>query len=573
MPDRDEDRIVDQPPEGWQRWSLPNRGRVPASWASALRADPLLRSAAVVVDLSLGRGQRRIVLGPRSPAIGASVDGSQRAVLQAFQDEPELSESIGIGEPGPSGRTVAISVDGRLVEPGALVATGWPLAGRGEVSLVADGVSWDDRLVWCRGPMASGISFGRDEEFVDLTVDDPPIGGAEIPPWILDDERWPDIVDQSVGMRVPIVLGRGILPCPRVNHSEPIDSDGDGDEDIAAGARDEFVVCQGHGVTVQRVWIGGTAAVEGTDYEVHQGTDALALQVTTIRGLDPEATAQIDVEVHAKVVATALRDAGGARLDLGTLIRVLLHDYGGFSADRLSDRLFAEFRARLGAYGPDAATGLSIPRVVINEPAGALDYVANGLLQSFPYVSLVWDGAGIGPVVVDHRADPIVSLVRGRGLALGRPEGVRYKETPLSELRTAFALQFDFDPVEKTYGQIATRNRRNNALCELAAQAIGGDQVDSQRTSVVIADRASAEATLDWLCEHRCRPSYQVDLECLPKAWFVLRLGDTVLWTDSQVGFEAEKAIVVGRTWRRGAPELSLRIFPRLWRVGGGTEL
>lgn len=567
MPDRDEDRLVDDPPEGWARFSIVNRGRTPAGWATALRRDPMLRTAAVVVDLSMGRGQRRIVLGPMAVNVDAGLDGQTRAIRQAMLEEPELQESLQIGEPGPSSRSSAVSVDGRLVGPAALVATGWPLAGRGEVSLVAEGVSWDDRLVWIRGTMASGVQWGLDEEFVDVTVDDPPIGGAEIPPWILDAERWPDIVDQSVGQRVPIVIGRGILPCPRVDHSEGIDNDGDGANDIAPGTRDEFVVCYGTDVTVERVWIGGTAAEETIDYTVHQGTDSIDLPVTTIRGVSNR-SAQLDNEVHAKVVETVT-----AGLNLGTLIRRVLHDYGGFAADRLSDRLFAEFSARAGAYGPNTSTGLSIPRVVVNEPAGSLDYVANGLLESYPYVSLVWDGAGIGPVVVDHRADPVAALTRGRGYVLGRQAGARYRETPISELRTGFSLQWGYDPVQRTYAQVSFRNRMNNALCELAAQVIGADQVDGGRSSVTITDSASANASLDWLCEHFCRPAYDVDLDCFPQAWFAIRLGDTVTWTDDQVDFEAEKAIVTGRSWSRGHVTLSLRVFPRIWRVGGGTQI
>jgi hypothetical protein len=567
MPDRDEDRLVDDPPEGFARFTIANRGRVPASWATALRRDPQLRSAAVVVDLSMGRGQRRIVLGPKSPTVAAGLDGQTRAVHQSMIDEPELEESLEIGEPGPAGRSVAISVDGRLVGAADLIGTGWPLAGRGEVSLVADDVSWDDRLVWVRGTMASGVSFGRDEEAVDLTVDDPPIGGSEIPPWILDDERWSNIVDQSVGARVPLILGAGVTPCPRVDHSEGIDTDGDGIDDVAAGVHDDFLVCYGHGVTVNRVWVGGTANVEGTGYSVVQTADALELPVTLIRGLR-NASAQIDVEVHAKVTQTST-----AGLTLATLIRTILHDYGGFGGDRLSDRLFAEFAARAGNYGPDTSTGLSIPRVVVNEPTGALDFVASGLLESYPYVSLVWDGSGIGPVVVDHRSDPVDALARGRGYVLDRPNGTRYKETPISDLRTTFSLQYGYDPVQRTYTGIALRNRRNNALCELAAQVIGGDQVDGQRTSITIQDSASAEASLDWLCEHRCRPSYDVDFECLPIAWFKLRLGDTVLWTDSDVGFNAEKAIVTGRSWSHGMVTITIRVFPRIWKVGGGTTL
>lgn len=561
--DRDESRIYSDAEQYLARWSITNRGRVPRTWYAALKADPLLRTAAVVVDLSLAAGQRRLLLGPKYLVLGTGMDNTRRSVMAEMIEEPDLTESITIGEAGPQGRSVAVSVSGRLVKPKDVLASGWPMAGRGEVSLVADGVSWDDRLIWIRGPMSGGVQFGRDSEFIDITINDPPATGSEIPPWVLDTDRWSALPSSSVGERVPIIIGKGITPCPRVDITAISDTD---DPDYPGGTNNEFLVCYGYSVTVEDVWISGTL-VPSSYYTILQTTDGLGLTVTTIRfNASYSAAADSNAEVHARVEAST----NSASLDLAGGIRIVLRDYGGFIGDRVSERLFAEASSRSAAFGPPS-TGIRAPRIVINQASGAIEYVSGGLLGSYPYMSLAWDGAGIGPVAIDHRAPPVTSLTRDVYPMLGRPEGVRYQETPMSELRTSFALRYDYQAVRDTYSAVVTRNRNNNALCALAAAAIGSDQADPQRDSVTIDDSATAGFVMDWLCEHFCRPAYDVQVDAYPAAWFLLRLGDTITWTDDHAGFSDVKAIVTGRTWSHGKVTITLRCFPRLWNVGGGS--
>jgi hypothetical protein len=552
MPDRDERQFRPEPDQFWTRWSLTNRGRLPASWATVLASDPLLTGARVVVDLALGGGARRVLLGPTGWDATAGVGGDSRLVAGELADEPVLDEALTVGEAGPSGRSIALSVAGRLVAADELLRLGLPLAGRGEVSLLAPGVSWDDRLVWLRGPLRGGVQFGHRDEFVDLSVEDPVVGEAEIPPWILDSDRWPNIPSSSVGQRVPIVVGRGFGPCPRIDSSN-------------GGTEDDFVVAYGWGLEVEQVYVAGTLATLTTDYTVEEVKDGLGLPVTVIR-LAAGAGSDEFAEVHAKVAESADRRRG---LDLPAAVRRLLHEYGGFSADRLSDRLFAECQARVAAFGPATGTG-SVPRVCVNQPVGSLEFVST-MLESYPYLSIVWDGAGLGLVASDHRATPCASLERGVYPIAERVEGGRYSETGLDDLRTAFTLRTQYNPVSDRFALVGLRRPSNNALCAMAQSLLGVDQAEGELTSVHIADASTQAFVLDWLVEHRCRLAYEVEVNAYPLAWFFLRLGDTVRWTDDDAGLSAAPAIVVGRTWSRGLVTIRLRVYPQTNRVGGSS--
>jgi hypothetical protein len=108
-------------------------------------------------------------------------------------------------------------------------------------------------------------------------------------------------------------------------------------------------------------------------------------------------------------------------------------------------------------------------------------------------------------------------------------------------------------------------------LCAMAQSLLGVDQAEGELTSVHIADASTQAFVLDWLVEHRCRLAYEVEVNAYPLAWFFLRLGDTVRWTDDDAGLSAAPAIVVGRTWSRGLVTIRLRVYPQTNRVGGSS--
>lgn len=553
--DRDEQQIYSAAYDWWSRWGSRQAARVSAAWAEALRVDPLLRSARVVVDLSLGGGQVRVLVGPAFAVAAAGRAGGPRRVHGELLSEPVFSESIEPGQGGLERRSVSVSVSGRLIAPAAVLATGRPLAGHGEVSLLADGMGWDDRLVWLRGPVSKGVTFGRDDEIVDLTISDPSLAGRVVPPWVLDVERWPNLPETSVGERVPIVIGDVILPCLRVNSTDE-------------GGDDRFLVAHGHGgLQLTTAWVRAgdeTRAVVDASGALIETEDAEHLPVTLVEfaGGPASVVAEIDVEVFVAVMSS---DDDLLGLTLLEAVRRLLRDY---DPGRESPRLFSEAAARVAQAG---AAGGSYPGLAINDSAGLYDYVGNDVFSDHPYLSLAWDGAQVGPIAVDHRAPPVASLRPGVYPVLGRVDGGRYEESPTDDLRTSFVIRYDYTPVSDVWRGAQTRNPGNNALCAAAAALLEGEQVAEDIEALSIRDDASAAYVLDWLCEHFARVSYTVEVECYPVAWFLLRLGDTVRWTDPDVGWEDVQAIVVGRTRDRVGVVITLRIYPSS-RTGGGSR-
>lgn len=543
--DRDERGTYAAAYDWWARWSGDQRGRIPPGWDTVLRDDPLLRTARVVVDLVLAGGQRRVLLGPAFAHVAAGRDGISRRVHGELADEPALTEQVTPGEGGLARRSVSVSVSGRLVRPGAILGTGWPIAGRGEVSLLCEGMSWDHRLVWLRGPVSGGVAFGRDDEFVDLSISDPALASTTIPPWVLDAERWADIDESAVGDRVPIMVGRAILPCPRVD-----------------SAPDTFLICYGaRSYVLDSAWINGVLDA-GPIGVIEETTDALNLPVTTIRF--PTGAGGENDEIHVQVAESAANLVG---LTLLEGVRRVVEDH---DAGRASARLFGEAAARCAQFGP--ASGGSVPSLVVNDACSLYDWIGNDVFGDHPYLSLVWDGTQVGPVAIDHRSDPVASLGPGVYPVIARAAGARYAEQPIEDLRTGFVLRWNYSPVRDVWREATVRNPANNTLCAMAAAVLDGPSEDRAIEALSIRDEASAGFVLDWLCEHRCRIWYETEVDAYPSAWFSLRLGDALAWTDADVGLADAPALVLARTWQRGVVRLGIRVYPRTWNVGGGSR-
>lgn len=575
MADRDE-------PEGhaaiaadWARWSLTVRGRIPASWRRQLAIDPMLKQARVAIDVVLGRGHRVLASIDRFDL--QSQDGEIRAYQPLLMSEPDLEQTVSIGTADPAARSVDFSVPGFVARVDDVLASLWPIAGQGEVSLICPGMVWEDRIVHVRGPLDGPIRFGDRDEIVDLGVVDPQIASREIPLWSLDATRFVDLgaVDEdeesanfgqlllgsSVGLRVPLVVtGSYARPCPRVKASFG-----------GAIARDHFLVGHGH-LTVSEFWLDGVPSAQELLLDMGGTGQAEILHTHDLRSLP---VTLIDIQGNAgasdltvSVSATADRE----RLSIIPALRVLLRDYAGLGSDRLSARLLSEAEAKAGDGGGGDGTGRTSPLVYVNEPARALDYLSQNLLREFPFVSLAWDGPAIGPVVIDHRADPVFDMAEGVYPIFGRVASGRYEVNPSSGLRTSFSLRHSYDPVYDIYRGIAVRNPQNSNLCAMAYSIVDGDQPHEQIDAQAIYDTPTAEYTVDWLVEHLSRPYLSLTIEAAPIAWLMFRPGDTVRWSDPGVGLDLQKAIITRMSWSAGAVEIALRVYPSLFTaVGGGS--
>lgn len=566
MSDRDERRAAAESITAWERWSLLARGRVPPSWLTHLRSDPLLRRTRVVADLVVGRSAR--ITAATTGLAATSLDGRRISANSVLATEPDLDDSINPGDAQPVARRVSLSVDGQAVRPSAVLATGWPMAGRGEVSLLADGMQWEDRLVHVRGPLTGGVQFGIDKETVSLSVSDPSIASTEIPPWIIDTTRFSGIsgtvageeyTAQANGQRIPICVGSAKrVPCPRV--------------DLAALGVDHFdlfLVSYGR-TTVSSVWVDGVLASSG--YTAIQTTDAQGLPVTVLSFTVGAA------DQTSQVYATFSESDPDVDRSLIASIAMVLRDFAKLGSDRISDRLIAEAGVRYADVGA-SPSGRSSPRWFLNRPTSVMNAITE-LLAEYPMVSMAWDGPALGPVVVDHRADPVAILVSGTYPVLGRAKGAQYEERSSAEWRTRFAIRYDYDALRDLWGGIDTRDGDTSTLCAMALQALDGvDQPMDQVDALTIGDAATAASSLDWWVEHLARPSWEVAVDCYPEVWLTLRVGDPVRWTDAAMGLTAEEAVVVGRRWHRGddgpTVELTLWVWPAFLKrtgTGGGSR-
>lgn len=533
--------------EDWQRWSTTARGRVPASWAAELRRDPLLTRARVVVDVVFGREHR--VIASSSPMRCSTLGGQIREVVPWLvgDAEPDLSEDVEPGNAEPSGRSIAFTLPGDLVKPLRLRQRRRPFVGYGEVSLAFHGMLWEDRIVHVRGPCSGRILAGDDDEPVQFTISDPTVGGAAIPAWVLDTTRWDELASTSKGERVPLVVGIGRVPCLRVRTS-------------VGGGNDDFLV--GYGTLVaDAVLLEGVANANSSTVTT---TDGRGLPVTLLRWTNSDAVADF-ASVYARVHA-----ADAATLGMFGAMKKILRDFGRVDPSRISDRLFADAETRAGTVGISSGSRTS-PLIVINEPVGALEYITGTLCQDYPWISIGWDGPGVGPIVVDHRSKPVAKLAVGTYPLLGRAEGALYEWLPTDDLVTRVVLRYDYQPALDVYDEIEYRGPRNSDLCAEALR-IRGEEREVTIDAVTIGDASTAAYTADWIVEHLSRPACDVVVDAYPTAYFTLRVGDPVRWTDPDHGMDDEEAILVSRRWSSGHVELALRIWPKVWQGMTGAS-
>lgn len=537
------------PSVDWTRWSSVALGRVPPEWLSALRADPLLRRARVVVDLVFG-GELRVTAhaGPE-PLSSASRDGRRVRAAPDLLEEPELEERLEVGQAAPQGRSISVQVPGRIVRAPSLLAAGRQVEAHGEVSLIVDGMTWENRLVFLRGPTTGGIQVAREDEDAELTVSDPQAQTRQIPAWILDATRFPELPANASGDRVPLIVGsaRG-TPCPRVASS-------------VGGGTDDFLVGYGD-LNVTRQWIQGASTSSGSEL---QTTDARGLPVTILRYV---AGASDD---FATINATCRERGAYQDRTVVDVVRRLLTMFGLLDATRLSDRMFAEAAVREPNTGIEDGGRVS-PRCCVNRPVPALNYVTENLLVDYPWCTLAWDGSGLGPVVVDFRLEPVAVLTVGQYPLAQRPDGARYEVGAVEDLVTSVAVRYDYDPVADAYEGVEVRDTETSTICATAARIIDGDSPAEDIDGLTIGNQATAAFTADWIVEHRSRQHLDVVVEAYPVCWLTLRLGDPVRFSDPEAPLTDEQAVVIGRKWSSGLVELTIRVWPRAWGdVGGGS--
>ncbi|MBU6287593.1 MAG: hypothetical protein KGS10_05470 [Chloroflexi bacterium] len=557
-----------------------NTLRIPTAtvWQNLAR-ERSMAEAVMVVDLRFGgsTGQVRVRVATM-PLRSVATDGTDHSALGALMDEPPLSADLRLGEATSSARSLTLTLDASALRPMRLIRSGLYLSGVAEVALEmldpdrpGSTLGYDQRLVVMRG-LIDGVRFGavqldvlngtesasspnrigRGVEIAELEVVDPrEVVQTRLPPWIVDSDgrRWATPHPSAIGQRYPwLVNGYTNIPAVRVTA-------------VAVGGND-FVFAYGTNWNVTSVRVNGVVYASGDlvyGWTQIQGTDGIGTPYSAIRF-----TVGATVWADSGAVHVTVQQA--AAVGVLEVIRQTLAVASPLGELGLNPRMFGESAARF-----DAIVGA--PQILANSGRGAseaaaLDWIEGGLLASYPMVSMAWEDGAYGPVVADWRLPPVAEFIVGTVPLLDRASLVQ--ASPVAEVWNEFLLRYDYDPLEDTYGAVASRNAQNSDLCA-ASQSLVGRRDAPVIESPYITDSGTANAVLDWLVTHRAQPSYLVEYEALGSAWLTVRRGDPVRLTDDDFGWVRERALVENTEYRTGRVVLRLRVFIHLVDVGGAA--
>jgi len=541
----------------FQKWDFGGHRRFSDFWTAEIEKDPCLRQLVMTFDLVFGiDGIARVASD--NVVVTSGTDSEERTYLAAIQQEPEITFSYTLGQSSASGRSLTLSVPTALVNPRSLISQGRLLAGFGEVALQVDGGDLDERFPLLIGDMDDGVTFNYDpdddnqSDFVEFAISDPVITADRgLPPWVLDSDRWEDIHDSAVGERCQIILG-GYDYVPLV----PVDTIGNS----------EWLVGYGHNMTVSTVYVNGTSVSAGDatyGWSVDEKTDFFDLPVTVIRftGSWSPSTEDFNEGVHVTVSTTSDAD------NLIDTIETLLLDYSPLGRRMVDMEAIALARAKLG----NLRTYVMINGSSGGESTTVFDFIENGLLSSFPMVSMAWTGSGYGPIVTDRRDGRIaLKLEPGSYPCISRASAV--SESARADLFNDFTLRYGYDLLNDTWTGVVTRNPDNSDLCRLSRELIGGRAVHDVIEAPYIKDESVAEYVIDWLVEHMGFPTYEVTYVCYPSVLFWLRLGDNIEVVDDHFGWTDETGTVEEIKYSRGAVLVKVRVWLRYYELSGGSR-
>jgi hypothetical protein len=241
--------------------------------------------------------------------------------------------------------------------------------------------------------------------------------------------------------------------------------------------------------------------------------------------------------------------------------------YTNIGNQGLNIRLFAEAAAKL-------MQAVGNPQVLLNgsdssSAANALDFIETGLLKSYPMVSMVWEDGAYGPIVTDYRSRPTAKFVVGAVPILDRVSEVQ--TSSVSDLYNGFIIRYNYDPLLDAYSGFVTRDRTNSDVCAYSETLVGRRDFEVLESPYII-DETTANFIADWLVTHYAIPSYLVEYEALPVAYFNLRRGDTILLTDDEFSWTEQRATIEAIEYRRGYCKLTLRVWARFVDLNGSAR-
>lgn len=536
-------RIRDRAAFGW----------LSEQWQQIIHDDPQMSRVRVTVEMVLGQ-DTVLRLSTDSLEVVSALTGETIAYLPQLQEEPEISRSYDLGDPGAEVEGVTVQFSAALVEPSRIISAGRLLAGFGEVCLQVPGGTYEERLVLLRGEITGGVTFGSDAEVMEVEISDPKItADLVVPPWVSSTDRHADIPEDWVGERYPLVFNAyQKIEAIRVTS----------DTGWPSGTSPSWLACYGHDSSITAVYVNGVEKASGSADYPWAEVDAVDLQGTPYKEIafSHVATTWDDSDsVHVSVTSDE-------NIHLIEIVRKLVQEFSVLGVRGSHQPLFAKARGML----PDLR-----PNVVINasnaaDEAGILSFIEGTLLESYPMVSMVWQNGRYGPIVTDYRTrKPVAELEAGVYPLIQRVSD--YQEIEKEEIFNSFTLRYAWDALAETFTGVATRDPSNDLTCRLSRDLAGPRTYDALE-SYFIQTSSEANYVIDWLVAHLARPSYYVEWQVHPWVLLFLTRGDSVWYTDPDVGWDSERAVVQSIARDSGGEvTLGLRIWPgtrRLYAAG-----
>jgi hypothetical protein len=544
-----------------------------AHTAGAVGAGFTLARAVMVVDIIIGaraHGVRaRVAVEPL--AIVDSATGIDHSAIGGLVAHPDFAEDYTLGNGASGARSVTITMDPSVLNPRKLIANGVLLHGFAEVSVhlrpMRGPAEWRDRVVLMRG-IVDGAKFGalfplpdspwlHGKELMELEIVDPrELCQTRLPAWVIgNSDRFTTPHSSAIGGRIPLALNSyNRIPAVRVTTNAV------GVQNFVVAAGTDWVVSTSTGVTVNGVVKTSGDATYG--WNKTEGQDSTGVRYTYINFTNG-ATAWSDSDaVHVTVTSESTVE----QLNVVKMIRELCVAYGAFGGSGVNDALFAVAESKL----PPA---LAVPKFLANAGGGGnagtlLDVIENAICESYPMISMVWQDGGYGPILTDYRTAPVMHLIVGAVPIIDR--GSLVQASTASAIKNSFVVRYGYDPLLDVFTGVVTRDPTNSAVCAYSQDIVGQRDADPIE-SIYITDDATASYVADWLVAHIALPSYLVEYEALPTAFFRLRRGDTVELTDPEFGWTQERATVEGLFFSPGKARVTLRVWQRFVDLGGAA--
>lgn len=549
----------------WRKNSTYHPPRNSTFWKNVLRADPMMESVRMCVELVFGNGESINIsthaISSRKRLTSSAAGNEQTVVYKPLLVKaPAIQNTVTMGGGESSARSFALNVSQLDIDVYAILKSRRFLAGYGEISLQVDGQWWEDRWVILRGDMNGGVRFGGEDEMLDLEIVDPKdIDDLQIPVVRLTVDDWPDIPEDNQGYRIPMAINAvSTVPCVRVYGPPPPDLAFVGFHSPLSQHFQKNAYINGNQLSPSNaaypyvIGLGETQNVSFFQYTFSVGT----------------ATWEDSDTVYVPASIDGGEQPDGTEISLIEVIRYLCVEWSTLGIANINEDMFSRAMLRQ----PISL----VPSVLLNasgtsDSATAIKYIEGVLCKSYPMVSMAWQDGGYGPVYYDRNIAPVMELRAGQYPLLKRRTAIT--ETPKDDLKNRFTVNFDYDAMTDTHRGLITRDASNSILCEISANQAGTREMDVLESKVIPATASllgaplsisqdwQANHVIDWYVRHYTLPSYYAEYDAFASVYLQLALGDNIILYDETITSDPISATVEKISIEPGKAVLGLRMW------------